>query len=74
MVESYRLFGRAMLEHLDGGLGKYSYERDDGFLDPADVRPYFAPYRKWPADSRRGSSDFASAIDAKSAPGSAFCS
>jgi len=53
MVESYRLFGRAMLEHLDGGLGKYSYERDDGFLDPADVRPYFAPYRKWPEGERR---------------------
>ncbi len=53
MVGSYRLYGQAMLDYLNGGPGRFTFERDDGYRDSADVRPYFAPYAKWPDHERR---------------------
>lgn len=53
MVDSYRLYARAMLDRLHGGSGKIVIERDDGYRDPGDVGYLFAGYRKWPDAERR---------------------
>ena len=53
MVDSYRLYARAMLDRLDGGSGRIVIERDDGYRNPGDVGSLFATYRKWPGPERR---------------------
>ena len=53
MLDSYRLFGQAMLAYLRGGPGRLTFERDDGFRDPSDVKPYFAPFARWSTAERR---------------------
>lgn len=53
MTDSYRLFGQAMLEHLRGSSGRLTFVRDDGYRDPSDVRPYFAPFSQWSLSERR---------------------
>ncbi len=47
MVDSYRLYGQAMLDYLRGERGKFHFVRDNGLRDPADVKSLFAPSRKW---------------------------
>ena len=53
MTDSYRLFGQAMLDHLRGGSGRFTFVRDDGYRDPSDVKSYFAPYSRWSFAERR---------------------
>jgi len=53
MMDSYRLYGQAMLEFLGGGPGRFTFVRDDGYRDPSDVKPLFAPYSRWPGAERR---------------------
>ena len=53
MVDSYRLYARAMVDTLQGGSGRIVIERDDGYRDPGDVGYLFATYRKWPGPERR---------------------
>jgi len=31
MMDSYRLYGQAMLEFLGGGSGRFTFVRDDGY-------------------------------------------
>ena len=52
MVSSYRLYGQAMLDHLRGGPGKFTFLRDDGLRDPSDVRDLFRACRDWRPDER----------------------
>ena len=53
MVDSLRLYGQAMLDYLHGGSGRFVFERDDGYRDPANVDVLFAGYRAWPSHERR---------------------
>jgi SAM-dependent methyltransferase len=53
MIDSYRLYGQAMLEYLRGGHGRFTFVRDDGFRDPSNVKTLFAPYARWPSEERR---------------------
>lgn len=57
-MDSYRLHGRAMLEHLRGGPGRFTFVRDDGLRDPSDVKPLFAPYARW-SDAERHAIQYA---------------
>ncbi len=52
MVDSFRLYGQAMLDLLHGGRGRVTIVRDDGYRDPGDVRTLFRPYRQWPSMER----------------------
>lgn len=53
MVHSYGLFGRAMLDHLDGHAGTLVIEREDGYRDPLNLEGLFATYRQWGTAERR---------------------
>lgn len=58
MIDSMRLYGRAMLSYLEGGSGRILIERDDGYKDMNDVRDLFAPYLKW-NEGERGAIKYA---------------
>jgi SAM-dependent methyltransferase len=46
-------FGHALMDHRRQGAVPIVIERDDGYVDVDDTRPYFAPYREWPVRQRR---------------------
>jgi SAM-dependent methyltransferase len=52
-MDSYRLFGQAMLAYLRDGQGRFTFVRDDGHRDPSDVKSYFAPFSRWSQPERR---------------------
>jgi SAM-dependent methyltransferase len=56
MVDSMRLYGQAMIDHLHGRMGRLVIERDDGRREVTDISPLFAPFSEsrggWREDER----------------------
>jgi len=57
MVDSMRLYGQAMFDHLHGRMGRLVIERDDGRREITDISSLFAPYSgkrgRWREDERK---------------------
>jgi SAM-dependent methyltransferase len=57
MVDSMRLYGQAMIDHLHGRMGRLVIERDDGRREVTDISSLFAPYsgthERWREDERK---------------------